>query len=133
MSELSEVKTQDLSGAALDWAVAKAEGVAVNIKSSTHPVGSPLRGARYLAIGDMGIAFNPSADWRQGGNLIVSRGVSLRCIAPLNAWKADCWDDSVVPSRYCQAEAETPLVAACRAIAASVHGDTVSVPKELLS
>ncbi|MBD1555281.1 DUF2591 domain-containing protein, partial [Pseudomonas sp. C2L11] len=30
------------------------------------------------------------------------------------------------------AEAETPLIAACRAIVASVLGDTVSVPRELL-
>jgi hypothetical protein len=132
MSEFVEVKTQDLLGAALDWSVAKAEGfepmlfpmsrTEVAISQGRRPDGSfSARACSY------------STDWRQGGPLIVSRGVSIRCIAPLNAWEADCWDDSVVPSRYCQSEAETPLISACRAIVSSVLGDTVSVPKELMS
>lgn len=129
MSEFVEVKTQELYGSALDWSVAQAAGwvnariVAVETPGKTY----------YEIRTPHGLRLQPSLDWSQGGPLILNRGVSLRCIAPTNAWEADCWDDSVVPSRYCQSEAETPLIATCRSIVASVLGDTVKVPKELLS
>ena len=130
MSDFVEVNTQDLSGAALDWAVAKAEGVSVVTDPNSPSCRQMVEDADSI---NGWYCYSPSTDWSQGGPLILSRGVSLHCIAPLNAWEADCWDDSVVQSRYCQSEAETPLIAACRAIVASVLGDTVSVPKELLS
>lgn len=127
---LVDVAVKDLSGAALDWAVAKALGYVDYPDDSveqgawwyTDPVKAPFS-ERIRKVD-----WKPSTDWRQGGPVLVSRGVSLRCIAPLNAWEADCWDDSVVPSRYCQSEAETPLVAACSSIVAAKLGDIVKVP-----
>lgn len=135
MTEFVEVKTQDLSGAALDWAVAQigeVKTVMLSVKSQEAKKPFALFGSLAIAVGGGEEGYSPSSCWHCGGPLILSRGVSLRCIAPLNAWEADCWDDSLVPSRYCQSEAETPLIAACRAIVSSVLGDTVSVPKELV-
>ena len=139
MTGLVVVKISDLTGAPLDWAVAQVEKVDGLVTHKGRPAferdfdpdcwadETDLEAFKCWQF------YTPSTDWGRGGPLILGRGVSLRCIAPLNAWEADCWDDSVVPSRYCQNEAETPLIAACRAIVASVLGDTVSVPKELLS
>lgn len=131
MSEFVEVKTQDLLGAALDWAVAKAEGFEpmlfpmsrkeVAISEGRRPDGSfSARACSY------------STDWSQGGQLIYKHGVSLDCISPVNAWESFVWGGPAACDGF-SAEAETPLIAVCRAIVASVLGDTVSVPKELLT
>lgn len=130
MSEFVEVKTPDLSGAALDWAVAKAEGVSVDIRGQVHPIGSPFRGSKYLAIGDMGLGFNPSADWRQGGPLIEKYKLDIG--APLEN-KNGPWNAATEWGHPLGYKGCTPLIAACRAIVASVLGEAVSVPKELLS
>ena len=133
MSEFVEIKTADLIGAALDWAVM----VCVKGEKTKHEFED---GKLYLVVSrelmghcqEISQPFMPSARWQEGGPLILNYGVSLRCIAPANAWEADRWDDSVIPSRIVEIEAETPLIAACRAIVASVLGETVSVPKELV-
>lgn len=127
MSEFVIVKTQDLVGAALDWAVAKVEAVDYRHDGIECRTRLTVRTFHHYRKPN----FMPSTDWSQGGPLILNYGVSLRCIAPANAWEADRWDDSVIPSRLVEIEAETPLIAACRAIVASVLGETVSVPKEL--
>jgi hypothetical protein len=129
MSEFVEIKTTELTGAALDWAV----GCAVRKPYEGFGVWAYSRDAWLIDWSRQAWAcYCPSTDWSQGGPLILNYGVSLRCIAPVNAWEADRWDDSVIPSRLVEIEAETPLIAACRAIVASVLGETVSVPKELV-
>lgn len=139
MTDFVDVKTSGLTGAELDWVVAQVEKIDGLVIHKGRPAFERNFDPDCWADETDIEAFKcwqfytPSTDWGQGGPMILSRGVSLRCIAPLNAWEADCWDDSVVPSRYCQSEAETPLIASCRAIVASVLGDTVSVPKEFLS
>ncbi|WP_053225270.1 phage protein NinX family protein [Pseudomonas helleri] len=76
MTEFVEVKTQDLSGAALDWAVAMAEGYRVDPEGDGRSVISPkgvftsvsVRGAAE------GFGYRPSSDWNQGGPLIAYVG-----------------------------------------------------------
>lgn len=126
MSEFVEVKTPDLSGAALDWAVAKAEGVAVSVRAPTPP----LLGAAWLSIGDMGCTFHPSTDWRCGGPLIEKYKLDIG--APLEN-KNGPWNAATEWGHPLRHKGCTPLIAACRAIVASVLGEAVSVPKELLS
>ena len=71
MSEFVEVKTAELSGAALDWAVAKADGL--------EPMLFPMGRNKYGVVacsgsaseGDMSVT--PcvySTDWSQGGPLM---------------------------------------------------------------
>jgi hypothetical protein len=54
------MKTSELTGAALDWAVAKCEGVLMRWERSTHDE-APLE-------------YSPSTDWAQGGPIIEREG-----------------------------------------------------------
>ena len=138
MSDFVEVKTQDLSGAALDWAVAKAEKVEGLVTHKGRPAFEKEFDPDCWADDSCLKAFKcwqcyaPSAEWRQGGPLIEKYGISLDCISPVNAWESFVWGGPAACDGF-SAEGETPLIAACRAIVSSALGDTVSVPKELLS
>lgn len=117
MSEFVEVSTQDLSGAALDWAI----GYAVR----WHDPDS-----REAWAHDWLRCYCPSTDWIDGGPLIEKYKLDIG--APMEN-KSGPWNAATEwghPNGY---KGETPLIAACRAIVVSVLGDTVSVPKELLS
>ncbi len=137
-----EVKTAELSGAALDWAVLIAEGW-----ESDRPQDGQLR--RKISTGQYDVCIvgprlmgydqhlgrywrSPSTDWSQGGPLIHKYGCDLNCIASANCWESNCWDDDLPTPDLHLMEAETPLIAACRAIVAAKLGDTVQVPAELV-
>lgn len=109
-----EVKTDELSGAALDWAVAKVEGYDL--------MKHPFRRAFIDGVGH--VDYRPSTDWSQGGPLIEEYRVAIDYRALSKTWDAYCsgWMNGC----------ETPLIAACRAIVAARLGDTVQVPAELL-
>lgn len=114
MTEFVEVKAADLVGSALDYAT----GIAV---------GAFEEGEFKFR------AFNPSTDWGHGGPLIEKYHVDLHYPhgLPGRGWWAQAGTHSQ-ENPFAAIDA-TPLVAACRAIVASVLGETVSVPKELLS
>jgi len=135
MSEFVEVKTSDLVGAALNWAVAKAEGWQVEVTPIGYKSG-PSTGHRRKATGyRLWMASDvqpnecsPSTDWSQGGPLIDKFILELKFYQhelPETSWRGNAENS--------WSEGPTPLIAACRAIVASVFGETVSVPKELLS
>ena len=117
-----EVKTAELIGPALAWAVWLADR-----GEAGEP--NPKTGYIWTALDEH---WSPSTDWSQGGPLIERFGCDLICIAPGNRWEANCWDcDLTTPGLHLH-EAETPLVAAMRAIVAAKLGDAVSVPAELV-
>jgi hypothetical protein len=98
------MKTNALTGAALDWAVAKCEG-------TLHDDGS---------VSDY---FQPSTDWEQGGAIIECERIELRD-AGGDGWAAD---DNLRATQY----GATPLIAAMRCYVASKLGDEIEVPEEL--
>jgi hypothetical protein len=101
------MKTSELNGAALDWAVTKAEGF-------DHEVTSPEWGMWGWAT-----------DWAQGGPLIEREGISINAHLDGYEWFArDYWGLNE------QAD-ETPLIAAMRCYVASKLGDDIDLPKEL--
>lgn len=108
-----KIKTQDLTHAALDWAVAKCEGRVNDAMptSSDH-------------IKDF--MFCPSTDWAQGGPIIEREGVRLHR-SHTGAWWAG---SEAEPQR--PIEGPTALIAAMRCFVASRLGDEVEVPDELL-
>jgi hypothetical protein len=106
------MKTAELTGKALDWAVAKCEGVDEYI----------LETAFYSAW--CSGRFNFSSDWAQGGKIIERERIGLRD-AGGDGWAAD---DNIHATQY----AETPLVAAMRCYVTSKLGDEVEVPVELI-
>ncbi len=98
-----KTKTADLTGAALDWAVAECEG------------DEPLK------VGGSGLAY--SKDWLAGGPIIEREGLAIgRTSGVWYAFKDENDDDGV--------RGETPLIAAMRCYVASRLGDEVNVPEE---
>lgn len=137
MGRFVEVKTSELSGASLDWAVA----VSLGYECGLLPDGNGTFGCntatrRQCVIGPLRVAsitaelnarfFRPSTDWVDGGPLIDKFDVWLSC------------DDgthcaSTHPHvNECIATGPTKLIAACRAIVAAKSGDVAPVPAELV-
>jgi hypothetical protein len=105
------MKTAELTGAALDWAVAKCEG----------------------GVGDnqlIGAWYAPSTDWSQGGPIIEREGIGFDQYADYPRWQAFT-PAPEQPSGQAVCNGTTPLIAAMRVYVASKLGDTVDIPEEL--
>lgn len=72
------MKTSELSGGALDWAVAECENnlwlAYENALLADRPV--PPRPSEFLRDNNYSAAFAPSTDWAQGGPIIEREGIS---------------------------------------------------------
>lgn len=134
-----EVKTSELIGPALDWAVAKA----IEWKEPIFCVGR----IRYIEEDQYLIMDKPDPDepdevmkphhfnhyeqwspsriWSQGGPLIEKYSIAFR----VRAYEVDATIDAY--SVFYVASAKTHLIASCRPIVAAKLGDTVSIPAEL--
>ena len=109
------MKTSELTGAALDWAVAKCEGYDWMNLNMVHPRnGLPCGVIPY------------STDWAQGGPIIEREGIDVSTMRNSKRWIAQL--DTRVFTGY----GETPLIAAMRCYVASKLGDEVEIPQELL-
>lgn len=126
MTDLIEVKTADLAGEALGWAIGKAEGL--DLFMAPPEYGNPWRVfARYQGQAiEHTKRYNPWEDWAVGGPLLANYRVgfglysdSFFAVTGLDELPGD-------------ADGSTHLIAACRAIVAAKLGDTVQVPKELM-
>ena len=106
------MKTAELTGAALDWAVAKCEG------EDYSPV------TTHSGIGQEFPPTNHSTDWALGGSIIEREKIQL--FVGVNGWLA-----KVHGRAMRMAEGQTPLIAAMRCYVASKLGDDVDVPEEL--
>lgn len=112
-----KIKTADLIGPALDWAVAKCESE----DGDYHR----WNGERsYLR----GVLFNPSTSWYHGGPIIERGNIDLISPTPSDSlWQAMQW-------RFAHgAKGPTPLIAAMRCFVTSKLGDEVDIPEELLT
>jgi hypothetical protein len=109
-----KIKTSELTGAALDWAVEKCVFM-------THSLESDF-------CGIVGYARDYSTDWAQGGPIIEREGISVDRIG--GAWTADI-ADSVGGYIEHTESGTTPLIAAMRCYVVSKLGDEVDVPEEL--
>lgn len=123
MTQLIEVKTAELSGAALDWAVAKAEGWRVEVTANGLISNVDKYGNHVAWV-------EPSSTWSQGGPLIEKYRVDLS--APPSDSSAAGWDARRDDGELSWINAPTALIAACRAIVAAKLGDVVQVPAELV-
>ena len=132
MTDLIEVNTADLTGAALDWVVAQVEAVPVAIAAPHY--GTDWR----VYKPDFGGKYSPSTDWAAGGPLIAKFQVALIPEAHdgmegtemSERWYADVYYGG--GEQYTTEHCDTVLIAACRAIVATKFGDSVQVPKELM-
>ena len=103
-----KTKTNELTGAALDWAVAKCEGVTEGKDSAWY----------Y----DRRNAYNYSTDWAQGGPIIERENIELK---PTYAG----WTAFLGHTLF--ANASTPLIAAMRCYVASKLGNDIDIPEGL--
>jgi hypothetical protein len=119
------MKTSELTGAALDWAVARCEGI--EIVSVKHGRATFIDPADDGALNE--IPINYSTDWAQGGPIIEYEkiGITPTSRAPSFAWAAHGIPDEGV--EY-YAYGPTPLIAAMRVYVASKLGDEVEIPEE---
>ena len=125
------MKTNELTGPALNWAVAKCEGRADVYYASTVKK-MVWEGTYPMDDGESGAAiyqYCPSTDWAQGGPIIEREHIGL--ISPSNKltmfWTADIGYES----KFTQFDHD-PLIAAMRCYVASKLGDEVDVPEELM-
>ena len=114
------VNTSDLTGPALDWAVATAQGYqSVYTNGSIRPI---FRECEAVEI----TWPSYSTNWSQGGPLLDREEIDLQ--GPSHhkdaLWTARCGSWNM--------DGPTALIAACRCYVASKMGDTVEIPDELL-
>ena len=126
-----KIKTSELQGAALDWAVAKCLGWENGFPEN-------LLGVRVKGFGRERIKWNPSEDWEQGGQIIEREKIK---VAPnLNGtWHGQIRHteshplcDHPVLAGWTNKHGPTPLIAAMRCYVASKMGDEVEIPEELV-
>ena len=120
-----KIKTAELTGAALDWAVAKAKQP---VYSDTSLIEAGRGG--YDGIGNFHEPFTPSTDWEQGGPIIERERITLDYFPDGGEWLAQVWDNNGNP--IVEEQGPTPLIAAMRCYVANKIGDEVAIPEELL-
>ena len=111
------IKTSELTGPALDWAVAQCEEIAVELYAGSFWADPHNTGRKWYM-------WRPHADWSQGGPIIERERIR---IDPRGVWCAA--HDSCEWTHH---TGETPLIAAMRCYVASKLGDEIDVPDELL-
>ena len=120
------MKTSELQGAALDWAVAKCEGLKVRVMSG---VCYDVELLDMQVDGDTRIIY--STDWAQGGPIIEREWLDI------TPWPNESREDM---RWHCQQHdtandfaqyGPTLLIAAMRCYVASQLGDEVEVPEEV--
>ncbi|ODB40310.1 MULTISPECIES: DUF2591 domain-containing protein [Pseudomonas putida group] len=132
MTDLIEVKTADLAGEALGWAVGTAEGLELILAPPEY--GNPWRVfARYRASAtEHDKRYNPWEDWALGGSIIDRFRVDLSSPPVIDTNNEIGWQARPDDGRTFWHSGGTALIAVCRAVVAAKLGDTVQVPKELL-
>ena len=111
------MKVSELSGAALDWAVAKCEGATDFWFDTVATHWVKLHGQdRALRYG-WAQSYLPSTDWSQGGPIIERERIS--------------WADFGKFFKAGDYKGPTPLIAVMRCYVASKLGDEIDLPKEL--
>jgi len=119
------MKTSELIGPALDWAVAKAKGLTVD-----NLLGGAVWAWTKDALTDEDetiCVFNPSADWSQGGPIIERESITISPCEDMETWVAVATFKQGVEDQF----GPTPLIAAMRCYVASKFGDEVEIPEEL--
>jgi hypothetical protein len=126
----AKIKTADLTGPALDWAVAACMGytnlhhrklkgyeVLTTVLAMDAPYG-------WVELSDL----NYSNDWAHGGPIIEREIVSIDKEDGGKRWAAFMWRSDRDLQKMI---GPTPLIAAMRCYVASKLGDEIEVPKEL--
>ena len=122
-----KIKSSELIGPALVWAVATCEGYTATIKPTevvyVHHNGEWHHNGNW----------RPPTNWAQGGPIIEREKID--CVADPNGkdvWMGQLYATRLSGEKVIRAYGPTPLIAAMRCYVASKLGDEVDVPEELL-
>ena len=115
------IKTNELSGAALDWAVAKCEGRRVEFNHQ-YTEETKFDGWWQLGPNHWQPLNKYSTDWAQGGPIIEREGITI--FQTGRDWMGYIRHDT-------ESFAPTPLIAAMRCYVTSKLGDDIDIPEEL--
>jgi hypothetical protein len=150
-----KIKTSELTGEALHWAVAKCEGHCVGVMTVEEQRERFLRGVPDDKIDDCdrlicsgfkaelcGVhedGYKSTVDarkWRYSESWEIAGPIIDRAVVSLGteegAWRALCWGMDGPNRELYSMRGPTALVAAMRCYVASKLGDEVDVPEELL-
>lgn len=130
-----KVKTSELNGVALDWAVGYA-------RCLTATNGKPILARDLMDAAMRNGMSSPSTDWAQGGPIIESelihtypRFTAGRTEGGSDVYQQDGWAAYVTPPAFWVTPrpftGPTPLTAAMRCFCCAKIGDIVDVPEEL--
>ena len=132
------VNTSTLTGPALNFAVATAQGLSVSFADWYKPdEGCQLQVSRSASGIDsiywhLGGRYDPAGDWAQGGPLLTEARIS-RTIDHSGLWIAywtDGYGDGDEANKFMHCD-RSELVAGMRTFVAGKLGDTVEIPDEL--
>lgn len=116
-----KIKTSELIGPALDWAVGYA-------RCLTATNGKPILARDLMDAAVRNGMSSPSTDWAQGGPIKTQERISTQI--KHDGWWVACIYNMNDDPTYIQL-AHSELVAAMRCLVASKLGDEVDVPEEL--
>ena len=131
-----KIKTSELIGATLDWAVAKAD-------NNLYPIGDVrLLDGRLVIIEpgdyertDVWRSHNPTQNWAQGGPIIEREEICTKRQSPCSVgyeWNAYIWTKQRAKGgSSAGGSGPTPLIAAMRCYCCAKLGDIIDVPEEL--
>ena len=117
-----KIKTSELIGPALDWAVAKCEGIKNKFLQDLDLWGDN--------------PYTYSTDWAQGGPIIEREGIDIIHANDSEwVWRATLFLQVPcaynTPQEVLRIGGNTPLIAAMRCYVASRLGDTIDIPTAL--
>ena len=120
------MKTSELQGAALDWAVARCMDLPVFVARGGWLIFDSDAYPEFRNDYDDAEmqSFRPSTDWAQGGAIIEREKIEV--FIEDEGWKA--YSSNSLPKNF---DGETPLIAAMRCYVASKVGDEIEIPEEL--
>lgn len=135
---MAKIKTSELTRAALDWAVAEAQGISRVTEAGfyTEYANPNVTGAKPVLL-PFPRCYSPSTRWAQGGPIIEREIGGLYKLNKLSPADPDVWTAITYVKKpdYTAAfhmDGPTPLIAAMRCYVAPRLGDEVEVPDELL-
>lgn len=124
------MRTQDLIGAQLDWAVAKCEGYECEFGDEVSgPWLVPQEG--YLHDEKPLASFRPSTDWNLAGPIIDREAHNLFKHNGGTEWCCACNVPRDGYTAIVTADGPTPLIAAMRCFCCAKLGDEINIPEEL--
>ena len=121
------MKTETLTGSALDWAVAKAEGLKVGFVNTRNGPMPCIWEPSYEGDVDLPVP-KYSTDWAQGGPIIERERISLRFwtnVTMVHAYTPNPREDDWA------SDPKSMLIAAMRAHVANKLGDEVDIPDNI--